>query len=728
MKLSEKIGGKIAEQRKQKSLTQKQLAFDLNVSPQLISKWENGEASPSIEYLVELAKVFDLPLNYFIDEENITRNNKKKKDKKQKFSFKQFLKNLPKWIYYLVFSVVGAVFVAGVVCLTIFVFVPAANNDGYIAEVEQSIENYLEDNYFNIEVVGESDGVKTSTQNYKCVIDNSGVSYELYQEGKSPKLMVNNLHYEQGSYGYIYKNYTENLPTTVEQVLQEFTFEGDMPYSDITKNDISYIRKIGDDYIIELNPRVVRASLPGEIGGNIDFLGGICGEIKTNAGKIEQFDLKFEYKFKQYSTKHKICAKMQFINQIPTINESHINNVPWKVDAAQTEEYVLNQFYNNNITKFSPNYLFKFDDIESATKNNRAYLYKNKYAYVKNDYIYVFDIQSKDIQRFEVENQVGFFYDKYYICWSTDCVLKFNIETSEITRTTKSAEEVDYYHYYQYQNYLVFYEEYETFEYRYVIYNILTDNIAFVNIGDYVAKYPYSYTFFRDNIMYYCYLSYNSCNLYKYNILSEEKTFVTGINTDSLVAIKYISSNQDVYYSTGSKIYKLGSSFAYEYGDMYEENGKICVKTSEYVFVYQNEELLEAKSLPKQNTTNDIYSDSKLISYDDKNIYIKDKGYVYHGSYENYSSILGVYCEGELLYPKIQDAKSGQILAYGKTYDNSVGAYVEFFMVYDVTNLTKPKMVAKLNSKTSTFEFKKIKLSENLELIKIYQDFYLVQK
>lgn len=41
---AEKIGGRIALLRKEKRLSQEQLAEKLNVSPQAVSKWETGSS------------------------------------------------------------------------------------------------------------------------------------------------------------------------------------------------------------------------------------------------------------------------------------------------------------------------------------------------------------------------------------------------------------------------------------------------------------------------------------------------------------------------------------------------------------------------------------------------------------------------------------------------------------------------------------------------------------
>lgn len=54
---SKKVGSFIASMRKQKSLTQKELAQKLNVTNKAISKWETGNGYPEITIVPELAKV-----------------------------------------------------------------------------------------------------------------------------------------------------------------------------------------------------------------------------------------------------------------------------------------------------------------------------------------------------------------------------------------------------------------------------------------------------------------------------------------------------------------------------------------------------------------------------------------------------------------------------------------------------------------------------------------------
>lgn len=60
------IGQKIAEKRKQKHLTQEELALRLNVSPQAVSKWENDLSIPDITLLIALADLFNISLDELI--------------------------------------------------------------------------------------------------------------------------------------------------------------------------------------------------------------------------------------------------------------------------------------------------------------------------------------------------------------------------------------------------------------------------------------------------------------------------------------------------------------------------------------------------------------------------------------------------------------------------------------------------------------------------------------
>lgn len=60
------IGVKIKALRKGRDLTQEQLAAQLHVSPQAISKWENGIAMPDIMLLPVIASYFGVSTDYLL--------------------------------------------------------------------------------------------------------------------------------------------------------------------------------------------------------------------------------------------------------------------------------------------------------------------------------------------------------------------------------------------------------------------------------------------------------------------------------------------------------------------------------------------------------------------------------------------------------------------------------------------------------------------------------------
>jgi uncharacterized protein YjbI with pentapeptide repeats len=59
------IGGKIAKARKEKNMSQAQLAQVLFISPQAVGKWERGESIPDIVTFNRMAEILGVDLNYF---------------------------------------------------------------------------------------------------------------------------------------------------------------------------------------------------------------------------------------------------------------------------------------------------------------------------------------------------------------------------------------------------------------------------------------------------------------------------------------------------------------------------------------------------------------------------------------------------------------------------------------------------------------------------------------
>lgn len=68
MSIREIIAKNITGLRKQKGLTQSELADILSYSNKSISKWENGDSLPDVEMLYKIAKTFDVDVNYLFEE------------------------------------------------------------------------------------------------------------------------------------------------------------------------------------------------------------------------------------------------------------------------------------------------------------------------------------------------------------------------------------------------------------------------------------------------------------------------------------------------------------------------------------------------------------------------------------------------------------------------------------------------------------------------------------
>ena len=61
------INEKIAELRKEKNLTQEQLAQKLYVTRQAVSRWENGETTPGIDMTKLLAVALEVPITELME-------------------------------------------------------------------------------------------------------------------------------------------------------------------------------------------------------------------------------------------------------------------------------------------------------------------------------------------------------------------------------------------------------------------------------------------------------------------------------------------------------------------------------------------------------------------------------------------------------------------------------------------------------------------------------------
>lgn len=59
---------KLTRLRKREGLSQAEVSEELDVSRQAVTKWETGQSRPSTENLQSLSKLYNVPLEYLLDE------------------------------------------------------------------------------------------------------------------------------------------------------------------------------------------------------------------------------------------------------------------------------------------------------------------------------------------------------------------------------------------------------------------------------------------------------------------------------------------------------------------------------------------------------------------------------------------------------------------------------------------------------------------------------------
>lgn len=73
-----KFSDKLAKMRKANNLSQEQLADELGVTRQSVSKWESGDSYPDMAKIVQLCKVLNCTINDILDDEVVSEEKKEK--------------------------------------------------------------------------------------------------------------------------------------------------------------------------------------------------------------------------------------------------------------------------------------------------------------------------------------------------------------------------------------------------------------------------------------------------------------------------------------------------------------------------------------------------------------------------------------------------------------------------------------------------------------------------
>ena len=102
-----KIGEFLRELRKEKELTQEQLAEQFNISRRSVSRWEKGSNMPDVGLLIEIADFFEVDIREIIDGQRKSENMDKEKETLKKVAeyadaekgkLKKKVNNIFKWM------------------------------------------------------------------------------------------------------------------------------------------------------------------------------------------------------------------------------------------------------------------------------------------------------------------------------------------------------------------------------------------------------------------------------------------------------------------------------------------------------------------------------------------------------------------------------------------------------------------------------------------------------
>ena len=116
-----KIGKFIAECRKQKQLTQLQLADKLGITDKAISKWERGIAMPDTSIMLELCDILCISVNELLNGEMINMENSNKKNEQLLLDMAKELETKNKIIW----SSMWAIMIVSMTALIAGIFIAA---------------------------------------------------------------------------------------------------------------------------------------------------------------------------------------------------------------------------------------------------------------------------------------------------------------------------------------------------------------------------------------------------------------------------------------------------------------------------------------------------------------------------------------------------------------------------------------------------------------------------
>ena len=122
----EKIGKFIARVRKEKNMTQQELANKLNITDRAISHWENGRSMPDAGIMLELCKLLDINVNELLSAKKIIKESYNEQAEENFLELRREIESQNKKILTLnrIITFLGVVIYVLIVLAIIFIEIP----------------------------------------------------------------------------------------------------------------------------------------------------------------------------------------------------------------------------------------------------------------------------------------------------------------------------------------------------------------------------------------------------------------------------------------------------------------------------------------------------------------------------------------------------------------------------------------------------------------------------
>ena len=122
----EKIGKFIAKERKEKNMTQQELAKKLNITDRAISHWENGRSMPDAGIMLELCKLLDINVNELLSAKKIIKESYNEQAEENFLELRREIESQNKKILTLnrIITFLGVVIYVLIVLAIIFIEIP----------------------------------------------------------------------------------------------------------------------------------------------------------------------------------------------------------------------------------------------------------------------------------------------------------------------------------------------------------------------------------------------------------------------------------------------------------------------------------------------------------------------------------------------------------------------------------------------------------------------------